>query len=110
MPRSVACHFGPASDNHSPVFLNLSNSLRKSDEMLRLHRFFSTSLIDSIYQDHSCKILYLCVSGKSKTEITDIHYIFPFMRKLWKPKIPESDGKAELKSQKVFEYQMLYND
>ena len=110
MPCSVACHFGPASDNHSPVFLNLSNALRKSDKMLGFRHFFSTSLIDSNNQDHSCKFLYLCVSGKSKTEITDMHYIFPFMRKLWKPKIPESSGKAELKSQKVFEYQMLYTD
>ena len=44
------------------VLLNLLNKLRKSDKMQGLpagHRFFATTLINSIIQEYECKILFI---------------------------------------------------
>ena len=41
------------------VLLNLLNETRKSDKMRGVYRFFATSLIKSIIQEHECKILFI---------------------------------------------------
>ena len=48
-------------DNRDPVLSNLLKSLRKRDKMLgkpRVYLFSPISLINSVKQKHSCKILY----------------------------------------------------
>ena len=49
------------SNIRAPVFVNLLNSLQKSDKMLckpRILSFFLTRSINSIKHEHLCKILY----------------------------------------------------
>ena len=44
------------------VLLNLFNELRKIvkwETCLEFYRFIATSLIDSIIQDHECKIIFI---------------------------------------------------
>ena len=66
------------SKTRAPVFLNISNSLQKSNKYsatLAVYLFLQTLFINSIGQEHSCKILYFQRQRRFRNSFTLTIYL-----------------------------------